>query len=331
MLYPTHREPMNVLFSSRADLDSFLMNNAYPDVSRFNREHFLRILPQVRYCIIGVDDILNESKKKHLTSTLEEVAKDRTNNFGFFYDDSNKVMSEIIGIGASGTVLPTLVAVPDGGGQTFAYDESLPFTKENVAKWIDGLLDGTTKQYVKSQPIPENDNGPVKTLVAKNFDSIKGKPALVKYYAPWCGHCKVLEPIYRALAEKLADKNIVIAEVDATANQIDEQVSSYPTIFYYDGFGGKVKFEGDRTVDELEYFVISQLPPEPVVASKSSGSSSVSSSSSSIHRQLALTMDILDGLDRLNEKYDFEDELAIVIESVRLQTKKLRMENARMR
>jgi len=42
------------------------------------------------------------------------------------------------------------------------------------------------------------------------------------YYAPWCGHCKNLKPVYEDLAKKLSgNRNLVLAKLDATANEVE--------------------------------------------------------------------------------------------------------------
>ena len=129
---------------------------------------------------------------------------------------------------------------------------------------------------LNSQEIPDDwDTTPVKVLVGKNFEqaikSIK-KPSeeglkymLVEFYAPWCGHCKQLEPIYNQLAELEEFKDnpkYWIAKMDATQNEVEmAKVHSFPTIRLYsrneDGDLQQVEFKNERNLEGLKSFVLS--------------------------------------------------------------------------
>src|SRR5947209_7408831 len=80
-------------------------------------------------------------------------------------------------------------------------------------------------------------------LLPSNFDDIvlnSGKPALVEFFAPWCGHCKSLAPVYEELAstfESAKDK-VTIAKVDADAEKDLGRrfgVQGFPTLKWFDG------------------------------------------------------------------------------------------------
>uniref|UniRef100_K1PJ65 mitogen-activated protein kinase kinase n=1 Tax=Magallana gigas TaxID=29159 RepID=K1PJ65_MAGGI len=65
-------------------------------------------------------------------------------------------------------------------------------------------------------------------VLGTHFGKVK-----LKFYAPWCGHCKKLEPIYRQVADTLKSHPVKVAKIDCTrfssiASVFD--VSGFPTI-----------------------------------------------------------------------------------------------------
>ena len=117
-------------------------------------------------------------------------------------------------------------------------------------------------------------------LIPSNFDDIvlrSGKPALVEFFAPWCGHCKKLAPVYEELATNFeaAKDKVTIAKVDA-----DEEkelgrrfgVQGFPTIKWFDGKSETPEdYTGGRDIESLSDFI------QGKVGTKGKGKKAVSS------------------------------------------------------
>jgi protein disulfide-isomerase-like protein len=76
----------------------------------------------------------------------------------------------------------------------------------------------------------------VQTLTADNFQEALEDPAnglwLLKFWAPWCGHCKRLAPVLDEVAPKVAGQ-MAIGKIDCTVEKQlckEYNVKSYPTL-----------------------------------------------------------------------------------------------------
>ncbi|KAL5231037.1 hypothetical protein ABZP36_029813 [Zizania latifolia] len=78
-------------------------------------------------------------------------------------------------------------------------------------------MDGTLALHVMSEPIPEVNDQPVKTVVTDSLRKVvfnSGNNVLLEFYVPWCGHCQKLAPILDEVAVLLKDnEDVVVAKM----------------------------------------------------------------------------------------------------------------------
>jgi len=183
--------------------------------------------------------------------------------------------------GASGNLLPTAILADwkhSSNPVMTVFNEETEkagLTTEAAVRFVEQALADKYESYLKSEPIPANNNAPVQVLVGKTIEqTIKdpSKDVFVEFYAPWCGHCKKLTPVWDELAETLSGvDHIKIAKIDATANNLPKSVNvrGYPTLIFYpvnnkvDG----IPYNGERDLESLTKFVVEQSS-KPVKISK---------------------------------------------------------------
>ncbi|ORY19525.1 thioredoxin-like protein [Clohesyomyces aquaticus] len=114
-------------------------------------------------------------------------------------------------------------------------------------------------------------------LTPKNFDSAvlkSGKPALVEFFAPWCGHCKNLAPVYEELATTFqhASDKVVVAKVDADEHKDLGRkfgVQGFPTLKWFDGKSDKPsEYDGGRDLESLQKWITDKTGIKPKVKGK---------------------------------------------------------------
>ncbi|XP_062353661.1 protein disulfide-isomerase A4 isoform X3 [Cinclus cinclus] len=196
-------------------------------------------------------------------SKVLEVAKDFP-EYVFAVSDEEDYSSEIKDLGLLESGEDVNAAILDEGGKKYAMEPE-EFDSDVLRQFVLAFKKGKLKPIVKSQPVPKNNKGPVKVVVGKTFDTIVMDPkndVLIEFYAPWCGHCKKLEPVYNELGKKYKnEKNLIIAKMDATANDVTNdhyKVEGFPTIYFApkDKKNNPIKFEGgDRDLEHLSNFI----------------------------------------------------------------------------
>nr|XP_057915446.1 protein disulfide-isomerase A4 isoform X1 [Doryrhamphus excisus] len=251
--------------TSMSDVQDFFKKHVIPLVghrkpSNDAKRYTQRPLVVVYY---GVDFSFDYRKATQFwRSKVLEVAQDFP-EYTFAIADEEDYAEELKGLGLSESGEEVNVGILAEGGKKFAMEPE-EVDADVLRDFVTAFKKGKLKPIIKSQPVPKNNKGPVKVVVGKTFEEIvmdNEKDVLIEFYAPWCGHCKKLEPDYLSLGKKYkAEKNLVIAKMDATTNDVpdDYKVEGFPTIYFAPSNDkhNPVKFEGgDRTVDALSKFL----------------------------------------------------------------------------
>ncbi|KOC68190.1 Protein disulfide-isomerase A3 [Habropoda laboriosa] len=226
---------------SVGDIEEFINKNYFGIAGVRTRDNVAEFKNPLVVAYYAVDYVKNPKGTNYWRNRIIKVAKDFP-NLNFAISSKDDFLHELndFGIDFVKGDKPVVLA-KNAKNQKFVMQDE--FSVDAFEKFLKDLEADSLEAYLKSEAIPEDNTGNVKVAVARNFDDIvtnNGKDTLIEFYAPWCGHCKKLAPVYDELGDKLADEDVEIVKCDATAK---------------DSKNSPVKYEGGRKLDDFIKYI----------------------------------------------------------------------------
>lgn len=248
-------------------LDTWVSARRIPMVMRLTSETADKILEPGSKQIPSLF-LISNGRETAIEQQLREAAKSlRGRAIILFSGISTQIERRMMDLmGAEEDSLP-IVALLDlrhtSGSYKTAKKYKIPtedILARKVVRFVNDFENGRLKPWLRSEPVPSEEEmvsglGVLvgSTYSAKVHDTTKD--VLVNFYAPWCGHCRKFEPVYKILAKRLQHVNsLKVFKIDATRNEVEGMlISGFPTIALFPAGGGKrqVEYHARRDPDEI--------------------------------------------------------------------------------
>uniref|UniRef100_A0A0B7B682 Protein disulfide-isomerase n=1 Tax=Arion vulgaris TaxID=1028688 RepID=A0A0B7B682_9EUPU len=247
------------------DILTFIKNHRLPLVGHYEGARSARYDLKKPVCLIfysvdfGFDHREATQFWRHKIADIANKFPEIT--FAVADDEENIKLLQEFGLDESGEEINVGLLSTDG--KKYPMEPMDEYDSDDIVDFLKKYKKGKLRPYIKSQRPPKKQTGHVTVVVGETFEKIvkdTSKDVLIEMYAPWCGHCKQLEPKYEALAKKLKkESNLVIAKIDATANDLPEgySPSGFPTIYFVpsNNKDAPITYDGSREVEEFEKFL----------------------------------------------------------------------------
>ncbi|CEL59489.1 prolyl 4-hydroxylase, beta polypeptide [Rhizoctonia solani AG-1 IB] len=279
----------SVKSATSESLASFIKENSVPlldEISGENYSNYAQSGLPLAYLFIDPTESNKDAKIAEFTS----VAKKFKGKVNFVWIDAIKYAEHGKALNLLEAKWPAFVVDDMPNSLKYPHDQSTELTPASVTTLVESYLSGSLKPMLKSDPVPESNDASVFTLVGSQFDEVifdDSKDVLAEFYAPWCGHCKRLAPVYDQLGDQYADQKdkLTILKMDATTNDLPAsagfKIAGFPTIkFKPAGSKTFVDYEGDRSLESLTEFIQTHAknnltqPKPPVSASETESAAS---------------------------------------------------------
>jgi len=247
------------LETTETDYEAFFTANKFPFYGGLDGDTFSSYIDRgngLVWTLLPMDKTNAKEVVEESRGYMTEVAKEIGSKYSVTHTNTNefaKVLESMFAI----TEFPKVVVQKKAGDKkNFIYEGEM--AAEPILAYIKDIEAGKIEPNLKSEPVPEDQSAePVKVAVGKNMMELvftEDKDVMLEVYAPWCGHCKKLEPEYIKVGKKIMKEGledlVAVAKMDGTANDSPADSitwSGFPTIYYVKaGSDSPMKYDGPR-------------------------------------------------------------------------------------
>jgi len=247
------------------DIEKWMFGHSLPLFLEYSQEKAGSIFGgAINVHTIAFFDDESDDFEKQKATMLEVGAEFRTESVFIYIPKSENRILSVFDLTEDDVPALCIADMRGGSMKKFIYEGEL--NAKDISAWEKSFFDGELKPKLKSaEPKPEDLEGDVKVVTGKSFNEIvvdNTNDVLVEFYAPWCGHCKSLEPKYNELGALYAGiDTVTIAKMDATENEVDHpgvDVTGFPTLLFFPGNDKQnvVPYKGAREVEALSDFIV---------------------------------------------------------------------------
>ncbi|RAL66890.1 hypothetical protein DID88_007672 [Monilinia fructigena] len=199
-----------------------------------------------------------------LSEALKPIAEKHRGALSFATIDAKAFGAHSNNLNLEADKFPAFAIQDTVNNKKYPFDQKTDITEATIGKFVQQFVDGKLEPSIKSEPIPEKQEGPVQIIVAHNYDEIvldDTKDVLVEYYAPWCGHCKALAPnmisslvftlMLATLTRSPSPRSMLLSTMFLKRSKVSQPSSLYKA-------GDKknpVEYNGSRSIEDLIKFV----------------------------------------------------------------------------
>lgn len=238
-----------------ANLKKFINEHKFPAVPRFSKGTAERIFlsEEPSMILIRKSGAAGDQAEEDFKAAQSELSGKIFMSVANYDEEIGRLLAENLGVAEKD--LPDIRIVKPDMEKIKKWSIKDPLNKNNIVKFYNDFVARKAQRAYVSEPTPAEQKDLVLKIVGSNFEQEvlnPNKDVLIMFWAPWCGHCRAMMPVYDNVARKTKPvANFAVAKIDMSVNELDGfgiDIVEYPTILLFTKAdkSNPIEFKGER-------------------------------------------------------------------------------------